>query len=79
MMPVSKPPDQARPERANRPPGTLLDRFKRRERLLIAALIAAIIVAAFPQIVFFGRSLVPTDNYNPLAASYGTIFDPGQE
>lgn len=53
--------------------------LERYERLVIAALLAAIIVAAFPQIVFFGRSLVPTDNYNPLAASYGAVFDPGPE
>jgi hypothetical protein len=47
-------------------------------------LFAAVIVAAFPQVIFLGRSLVPSDNYNPLdarlgIANYGPNYVPGEE
>lgn len=45
---------------------------------------AAVVVAAFPQVVFLGRSLVPSDNYNPLdfrfsVANYGPNYVPPEE
>lgn len=36
-----------------------------------ALLFAAVVIAAFPQVVFLGRSFVPSDNYNPLDARLG--------
>ncbi|HMG04137.1 MAG TPA: hypothetical protein VK581_01675, partial [Chthoniobacterales bacterium] len=53
--------------------------FRRHEPWFVGAFFAVAILVAFPQIVFLGRSLVPTDNYNPLAASYGAPFNPGGE
>jgi hypothetical protein len=49
-----------------------------------ALLFAAVVVAAFPQVVFMGRSLVPSDNHNPLdfrysAANYGPNYAPPEE
>lgn len=78
MIPLSNPPDEAHPDPGSRWKATA-GYFSRHEQLVVAAIIAAIIIAAFPQIVFLGRSLVPTDNYDPLSASYGTIFDPGMQ
>lgn len=56
----------------------------RRECWLAAIFFALIIVCAFPQIVFLGHSLVPTDNYNPLEhlfneKDYGPNFVPIDE
>lgn len=53
--------------------------FDRRERWLAALFFALIIVLAFPQVAFHGRSLVPTDNLNALEytfneANYGPDF-----
>jgi len=53
--------------------------FDRRERWLAALFFALIIVLAFPQVAFHGRSLVPTDNLNVLEytfneANYGPDF-----
>jgi hypothetical protein len=58
--------------------------FDRRECWLAAIFFALIIVCAFPQVVFLGRSLVPTDNYNPLEhlfneKDYGPNFVPIEE
>src|SRR5688572_153400 len=49
-----------------------------------ALLFVVVIVAAFPQVVFLGRSLVPSDNYNPLdfrpsVANYRPNFVPLEE
>lgn len=49
-----------------------------------ALLFAAVVIVAFPQVVFMGRSLVPSDNFNPLdfrysAASYGPNYVPPEE
>jgi len=49
-----------------------------------ALLYAAVVIAAFPQVVFMGRSLVPSDNHNPLdfrynTASYGPNYVPPEE
>jgi hypothetical protein len=62
-------------------PGRLFDR---RERWVVALIFLLAITIAFPQIVFFGRSLVPTDNYNPIdgnfsAVNYGPDFIPAKE
>ncbi|HMG05170.1 MAG TPA: YfhO family protein [Chthoniobacterales bacterium] len=56
----------------------------RRECWLAAVFFALIIVCAFPQVVFLGYSLVPTDNYNPLEhlfndMDYGPNFVPLEE
>jgi hypothetical protein len=58
--------------------------FDRRERWLAALCFAVILLLAFPQVVFLGKSLVPSDNYNPLAypynnENYGPGFVPGEE
>lgn len=49
-----------------------------------ALLFALVIIAGFPQVVFLGRSLVPSDNYNPLdarlgIANYGPNYVSGDE
>lgn len=63
---------------------TFASRFKRHERWWAALFFGLVVVLAFPQVVFLGRSLVPTDNYNPLeytfnAANYGPGFVPEKE
>ena len=55
--------------------------FNRRQGWLAAVFFALVVALAFPQIVFLGRSLVPTDNMNPLdyrfsEANYGPGFIP---
>lgn len=54
-----------------------------REWQWIAFLFAAAVVIAFPQVVFLGRSLVPSDNENPFDArinrtNYGPNYVPGE-
>jgi hypothetical protein len=53
--------------------------FDRRERWLAALFFALVIVLAFPQVVFLGRSLVASEQMNPLdyratAENYGPNF-----
>ncbi|HEV2805083.1 MAG TPA: YfhO family protein [Chthoniobacterales bacterium] len=53
--------------------------FPKAERWGAALFFAAVIALAFPQVVFFGRSLVPSNNYNPFEytfneANYGPKF-----
>lgn len=57
----------------------------RRRELFVSALgFLAVVIVVHAQVVFLGRSLVPTDNYNPLdprptAANYGPAFVPPAE
>jgi len=76
-------PDSLRPAQGPDPgeKAPVRQRFDRRERWLAALFFAFVIVLAFPQVVFLGRSLVPTDNMNPLdyrflEANYGADFVP---
>ena len=46
----------------------------RRERWIAALVAAVLILASFPQVWFFGRSLVATDQYNPLQNEYSAEF-----
>lgn len=55
-----------------------------RELWLVAAFFALIVILSFPQVVFFGRSLLASDNYNPLdyrysESNYGPHFTPAEE
>jgi hypothetical protein len=59
-------------------------RFDSQEFWLAAAVFALVVVIGFPQVGFLKRSLVPTDNYNPLEpeftqANYGPGFVPSSE
>jgi len=47
------------------------ENLRLREWQRSALLFAAVIIVAFPQVVFLGRSFVPSDNYNPLDARLG--------
>lgn len=80
---MSTKPDNS-PERAEPTAPTEERPFDRRESWLAAVFFALIVVLAFPQVSFQGRSLVPSDNLNPLEytfneANYGPAFVPPEE
>jgi len=58
-------------------------RMQREDRIAIA-LLALLVIAAFANVVFGGKSLVPSENWNPLdyramASNYGPRFVPSSE
>jgi hypothetical protein len=63
---------------------TLIDRLAKRENLTAVAFLSLLIVVAFANVVFGGKSLVPSENVNPLdwratERNYGPGFVPHEE